>query len=86
MGLARRRATGTVGAAGGKGTRICARLMSPRASATTWLIRRQLPRTPQCDSSSHALCSPEHSVTPSGPSIASTISIRRIASGGRASR
>ena len=66
------------GLRGGGGEHL-ARGVTPRsASATTSLIRRQLARTPQCGSMlAGAVRRTLHSVMPSGPSIASTISIRR---------
>jgi hypothetical protein len=60
--------------------------MPRSASATTSLIRRQLARTPQDCSMPHWPSCRLHSVMPSGPSIASTISTRLIAAASRASR
>src|SRR5690606_8279261 len=65
---------------------ICARLTLRSAAATTSLMRRQLPRTPHCPEMPHSPWSRLHSVIASGPSIASTISTRLIASAGRARR
>jgi len=65
---------------------ICARVTPRSASATTSLIRRQLARTPHDCSMPQAPAWTLHSVIPSGPSIASTISIRLIAAASRARR
>jgi hypothetical protein len=65
---------------------ICARLTLRSASATTSLIRRQLARTPQDCSMPQAPAWTLHSVMPSGPSIASTISTRLIWLAARARR
>src|SRR5207342_1931058 len=57
-----------------------------RASITTSLMRRQLARTPQEDSMPQAPAWTLHSVMPSGPSMASTISMSEISRASRARR
>src|SRR5207342_105314 len=70
----------------GGGASICARVMPRRASITTSLMRFQLARTPQDCSMPQLPAWTLHSVMPSGPSSAITISSRPIASAARASR
>src|SRR5690606_14580859 len=75
------------GEGGGSGRSICARGTPRRASATTSLIRRQVERTPHWWAMPHWLLPAWlHSVIASGPSIASTISIRVMRSASRARR
>jgi hypothetical protein len=74
------------GSVDGTGASIWARVTPRSASTTTSLMRRQLARTPQWFSMPQLPACTLHSVIPSGPSIASTISISDMASGARARR
>src|SRR5690606_3545980 len=65
---------------------IWARVTPRRARATTSLMRRQLARTPQDCSIPQLPACRLHSVMPSGPSIASTISARLMSAGLRSRR
>src|SRR5690606_14652194 len=74
--ISRRRVAVGRGSAAGGGCSICARVTPRSASATTSLISRQLARTPHWWAIPHWLTGWLHSVIASGPSMASTISIR----------
>ena len=84
----RREGEGISGEASGGGTPsiIWARVTLRSASTTTSLIRRQLARTPHWSSIVQLPVWMLHSVMPSGPSMASTTSMRLMETAGRASR
>src|SRR5690606_19663227 len=69
-------APGPASGTGGGGASISAKLTPRRASATMSLMRRQLARAPHCSAMPQLVSSRLHSVIASGPSMASTISMR----------